>query len=387
MNKNIYQKTRYQNIYRHKKNGNYIISISKPVKTSISEVNGNKIMRLEDAVKIRDNPKIKLQKGAEIACNGYFDDCWLKYMYHCKYELKLAYNTIIKKNKVYNAYLKNNFPQKLPKITKEVIYKVVDNLNTTDKQKNEVLDEIKAFFKWCKHEKYIILNPAEEIKKYKVVKSEMKYWSLDNLNQFLRFINDEVSKTKSLKKKELFLRIRLITLLGIILGDRPGETRALTFSSFDNSKNKVSILHSINYDRKSEDYLSTTKTYGSQREFFITDKLLTVVNEYKTFLKEEMRYNVKDSNLIIWNYESNRPFSDTTLRNSFSKICEKAKVPKIRLYDLRHTFVALMMEENVELYQISSQMGHTNYSTTVNKYGHISENIKKGVAKITDKFY
>lgn len=46
-----------------------------------------------------------------------------------------------------------------------------------------------------------------------------------------------------------------------------------------------------------------------------------------------------------------------------------------------------MIEEYVELYQISSQMGYTNYSTIVNKYRHISENIKKGVAKITDKFY
>ena len=34
--------------------------MSKPVKTSIATVDGKKIMKLEDALKIRDNPKIKM---------------------------------------------------------------------------------------------------------------------------------------------------------------------------------------------------------------------------------------------------------------------------------------------------------------------------------------
>ena len=66
MDKKVYEKTRYQNIYRHKTNKNYIIMMSKPVKTSIASIDGKKIMKLEDAVNIRDNPKIKVQKGLEI---------------------------------------------------------------------------------------------------------------------------------------------------------------------------------------------------------------------------------------------------------------------------------------------------------------------------------
>ena len=66
MDKKVYEKTRYQNIYRHKTNKNYIIMMSKPVKTSIASIDGKKIMKLEDAVNIRDNPKIKVQKGLNI---------------------------------------------------------------------------------------------------------------------------------------------------------------------------------------------------------------------------------------------------------------------------------------------------------------------------------
>ena len=121
MNSKIYEKTRYQNIYRHKKNKNYLIMISKPVKTSISSIDGNKIMRLEDAIKIRDNPKIRYSKGIETLNKETFDTMWKKYINYCKYELKLAYNSLIRKDRTYSKYLKNKFNKKVTKITKKDI--------------------------------------------------------------------------------------------------------------------------------------------------------------------------------------------------------------------------------------------------------------------------
>ena len=105
MDKKVYEKTRYQNIYRHKNNKNYIIMMSKPVKTSIATIDGKKIFKLEEAIKIRDNPKIKAQKGAEITYKEDFDTLWCKYINSCKSELKLAYKTILKKERMYNRYL------------------------------------------------------------------------------------------------------------------------------------------------------------------------------------------------------------------------------------------------------------------------------------------
>ena len=134
MNKKMYEKTRYQNIYRNIKNKNYVVMINKPIKTSISSIDGKKILKIEDAVKIRDNPKIKLQKSAEIKCNGDFDELWEKYIYHCKYELKLAYNTILRKTKTYNKYLKHKIVKKISKLTKNEIAKFIDECECSNKQ-------------------------------------------------------------------------------------------------------------------------------------------------------------------------------------------------------------------------------------------------------------
>ena len=74
------------------------------------------------------------------------------------------------------------------------------------------------------------------------------------------------------------------------------------------------------------------------------------------------------------------------LRKEFYYYCDKAQVTKIRMYDLRHTYVATMMEEGKELYHISSRIEHSNYSTTVNKYGHLSDKTRNEIAEITDKY-
>ena len=44
-----------------------------------------------------------------------FDLLWIQYMNYCKYEQKLAYNTILRKEKTYNKYLKHKISKKIKK--------------------------------------------------------------------------------------------------------------------------------------------------------------------------------------------------------------------------------------------------------------------------------
>ena len=383
MNLKVYEKTRYQNIYRHKKNKNYIVMLSKPVKSSIATIDGEKIFKIEDAVKIRDNPKIKIQKGLEVTNKEDFDSLWDKYMYSCKYIMKLAYTTMLEKEKMYSKYAKNAFSKKVSKISKEDVTLFIENMDTTYKQKNAMLKELKAFFNWCIKEEYLITSPAKNVSKYKVEKTEMKYWTPNEVTKFIYTLNQDIDNKVNIYTA---YRTKIFTLLEFSLGDRVGETRALTFDSIDNKLGIIKIKHSINYDRNSDDFLSHTKNYHSQRDVDISYKIIQEVENYKQFLIENTEYEIKDSNLIFFNYTTKKPYSDVALRKSFYYYCDKAQVTKIRMYDLRHTYVATMMGEGKELYHISSRLGHSNYSTTVNKYGHLSIKKRKEIAELTDKY-
>lgn len=357
--------------------------LSKPVKSSIAIIDGEKIFKIDDAIKIRDNPKIKIQKGLEVTNKEDFDSLWEKYIYSCKYIMKLAYTTILEKEKMYNKYAKNAFSKKVSKISKEDVTLFIENMDTTYKQKNAMLKELKAFFNWCIKEEYLITSPAKNISKYKVEKTEMKYWTPNEVTKFIYTLNQDIDNKVNVYTA---YRTKIFTLLEFSLGDRVGETRALTFDSIDNKLGIIKIKHSINYDRKSSDFLSYTKNYHSQREVDISYKIIQEVENYKQFLIENTEYEIKDSNLIFFNYATKKPYSDVALRKSFYYYCDKAQVTKIRMYDLRHTYVATMMGEGKELYHISSRIGHNNYSTTVNKYGHLSIKKRKEIAELTDKY-
>ena len=107
MNMRVYEKTRYQNIYRNIKNKNYVIMMSKPVKTSISRIDSKKIFNIDDAIKIRDNYLLKKQKGLETIHKESIDFLWKKYIHDGVYIKKWAYNTITRKNKMANRYIIN----------------------------------------------------------------------------------------------------------------------------------------------------------------------------------------------------------------------------------------------------------------------------------------
>ena len=379
-----YEKTRYQNIYRNRKNKNYIIMISNPVKTSIASIDGKKIIKLEEALKIRDNAKIKLIKGKETITKDDFHTIWTKYIYWNKYQAKLSYNTIIQKEKMFNKYLKNKVNGKLTKLNKEYFINFLENLPCSLKQKNQLLKYLKSFFNWCIKEEYVYYSPVANIQKYKVDKPIMKYWTTKEFKIFINELNRHIDNNIN---KESAYRTKILVLIGFTLGDRIGETRALTFDMFNRETKSVSITHSINYDRNSQNFLSDTKNYHSQRTIDITDKLLDEIDKYKYYLINELNYNIKDNDLIFLNRKTNKPLSDTTLRKNFYHFCKLSNVRKIRMYDLRHTYVATMMEEGKELYHISERLGHSSYSTTVNHYGHLSNKIRKEIAKTTDKYY
>lgn len=369
----IYEKTRYSNIYRHSKNGNYVIRHDD---TTISKINNQKIYD----IKVARDYKAKLElniKKIEQSTNSYlFKDLWNEYIYHCKEISKLSYNTLKKKNVIYNCYLKYLENFRIDKMVKENIIDFMNQVVASDKTKNEILKLLKAFVNWCYEEKNLInKKPTLGIKSIKVPKVEMKYWTIEEFKKFMTYISNQ--------KGDLAYRIKILVLIELHLGDRIGETRALTWSSISEEHSTIRISHSINYNNKSKDFLSNTKNYNSDRIVDVSNLLIKELLKYKQYLIQQ-QININD--IIFYNYNTNKPYSDSSLRKQFYRFTEESSVSKIRLQDLRHTYVALMMNEGWELYHISKRIGHSNYSTTVNKYGHLENNLRKEVAKTTDKY-
>lgn len=385
MNLKIYKRTRYQNIYQHIKNKNYLVLMSKPVKSSISTINGEKIWKIEDAVKIRDNPKIKLQKGAEIHYKDNFDDLWDKYIEETKNVYRHAYNTYHRKEVMINRFFKGKLTKPISKYNKDFFSKYIDELDTTTIVKNTIIKYIKTFFAWCVENEYILINPMQQVKFYKVPKSEMKYWLPEHIKKILETIEYDIENAELQTKHYAYL-VKMIILIGFSLGDRIGETRALLFGNVSIDQQTIQINHSINYDTSSDNYLSSTKTKSSNDILHVTKKLITEIFKYRDFLKDELNYNIDDNTPIFINVVTRKPFSDSMLRKYFNYYIEKADIPKIRMYDLRHTTATTLMSLGYDMYDIKDRLRHSSIKTTIDKYGHITSEKRKEIAKATDQF-
>jgi len=72
----------------------------------------------------------------------------------------------------------------------------------------------------------------------------------------------------------------------------------------------------------------------------------------------------------------------------FRPILEKAKIPQIMLYDMRHSHATLLLEADQHLKVVSERLGHSTIRLTADTYSHVLESMQQGTAtKLEDMLY
>ena len=382
-----YKKTRYQSIYKNIKNGNYLIVLPK-LKTTITTIDGEKIFDINKAIEIRDNKAIRVKKRSQIAHKDTFEVLWSKYMIDCKNVQKMAYNSLRKKDILYHAKYEEYFRGKqVSKIAKTDIIAFIEKIDTTNKQKNLYLIQLKAFFNWCIKQEYIFTNPTIGIEKYKQEKRNLTYWLPEQLKQILTCINEDIEKYDDYNQFKAYT-MKMLIIITFSLGNRLGETRALRYCDIDREKLQIQINHSIDWNPKTKTYLKETKTPKSHRTRDVSAKLIEEIDTYRNYISNRFKINITDEYFILFNPNTNAPYSDTALRKMYNYYIEKSGVPKIRMYDLRCTYAITMLNfENMDMWAVSSALGHSKITTTMEYYNETTNKLKKEMAKATEKYF
>lgn len=140
-------------------------------------------------------------------------------------------------------------------------------------------------------------------------------------------------------------------------GLRIGELLALTPEDFDFEKKTVSITKNYQVVR-GEKLILTPKTAKSVRTIYMPE-----------FLNEEME------DLINSMYEPDGkerifPLSKRYFQHEMERGSERSGVPKIRLHDLRHSHVSLLINMGFSALEIAERMGHESVRITYH-YAHL----------------
>jgi integrase len=73
------------------------------------------------------------------------------------------------------------------------------------------------------------------------------------------------------------------------------------------------------------------------------------------------------------------------MRIDFNRILELAGLPKMRFHDLRHTAASLLLNNKVPVIVVSSMLGHSKPSVTLDIYAHVFHDMQGEAAIVMDK--
>lgn len=195
--------------------------------------------------------------------------------------------------------------------------------------------------------------------------------SIENQKKLMRYIEDNFSF------KNLGILIALCT------GIRIGEVCALKWNDIDINEGLVRINKTVQRiyiiegnKRYSKIIIDTPKTRNSIREIPLTSYLKRTLKPLKKV--------VNDNYYVLTN--SNKPTEPRTYRNYYKRLLKRIKIPQIGFHGLRHSFATRCIESKCDYKTVSTLLGHSNITTTLNLYVHPNfEQKKKALDEMNKK--
>ena len=203
-------------------------------------------------------------------------------------------------------------------------------------------------------------NPAAKVGNMGKAKSrEMLFWTRDEYQKFAFAVMD---------KPVSFYAFELLYWCGI----RAGELLALTLADFDFEKGTVSISKSYQRIGK-RDVITEPKTPKSNRVIKMPD-----------FLTEEIQAYVKQ----LYGVDKHArlfPITKNYLHREMTRGADKAGVKRIRIHDLRHSHISLLIEMGYSAVAIADRVGHESINITYN-YAHLFPSTQTDMANKLNQF-
>jgi integrase len=199
------------------------------------------------------------------------------------------------------------------------------------------------------------INPAAGVRKVigKGDPVEINPFSAEELNTLL----DAVEK--------YFPSHYPIFLLLARTGMRIGEAAGLKWSDIDFNGRFIEVQRQY-----SKGNFSLPKSGKSRRVDMSPQLTETLLSYRKTSIKKGLRLGIGEPEHVFIN-NAGRPIDvDNWRPRVFNKALTKARLRKIRIHDLRHTYATLRISKGDNIADVSKQLGHHSVKLTLDTYYH-----------------
>lgn len=199
-------------------------------------------------------------------------------------------------------------------------------------------------------------NPCiESVGKQKRDADSIDFWTLDEYRSFISHASA--------------IEYHIIYELLFYTGMRIGELRALTLSDIDFDKNTIRIDKTL---PRGADEATTPKTINSVRTISVPSEVMADLKEYTTHI-----YDLTSTNRLFFvEYQSIARYKNA--------VCSKHNIRQIRIHDLRHSHVSLLINLECSIMMIADRIGDTP-ATVQSTYAHLYPEKKDVVLEKLEK--
>ena len=187
---------------------------------------------------------------------------------------------------------------------------------------------------------------------------EMRVWDAGETRSFLSHVASD--------------RLSACFLLAATTGMRRGELLGLRWKDLDLEAARLQVRQTyivVDYAPR----FSTPKTKASRRSIALDPATVTGLRDHKKrSLEERLAWGAgyEDSGLVF-TLENGAPIHPQRLSDAFEAHGRRAKLPAIRLHDLRHTYATLALSAGVHPKVVSERLGHSSIAITLDTYSHV----------------
>ncbi len=336
---------------------------------------GNRILESGFKTKVEAEARLAQIQAEVQAGNNITQNKEMTFNDAAKLYMELHAEIHCKKSTVegYKGYLKNHIlpyigKMKLIDVTPITIQKFLQEKLKTDISKetiNKLLVFTGSIFQKMIDDEIILKNPVKKVKKLKVEhKEEIKILSIAELNALL-----ETTRTH-------FPDFFPLLFTALMTGMRQGELLGLEWNKINWITNKINV--DKNYTHGA---VCSPKTKYSIRKIDMSQELAKVLKVWR------LQCPHSKNDLVFPNSNGEYMDANNMVKRRFVPALRRTGLDKIRFHDLRHTYVSLLLTENIPIKYIQRQVGHSSIQVTMDIYGHIMPETAEQSVKVLDGLF
>lgn len=226
---------------------------------------------------------------------------------------------------------------------------------------------------WAVEMGMLMKNPAQKVTLPRKTRREMKVLTQEQVQLFLERAEGE--------------KMYPLWLLLLTTGMRPGEALALQWPDVNFENASVSVNKCLTTDGHGHWTVShELKTESSVRSVSLPKTTVEALRTHKARQAAEIlvsgpEYKRQD---FVFASRNGTFLQPTDVRGKWEKALERHKMPKVRLYDARHTHITHLLEAGVHPKVAADRAGHSDTRMTMNTYSHVLPQMRQETAGVVE---